>query len=139
MRAGHFSNEQHHPLSRRRGGVRRPGRSGRGAICALPGGSVTTYPGYPGQTYPGYGQPGYGQSGYGQPGYGYNQGYGQNPVGQIIDQLLGNRYTVSDRTAISQCASAVMSQAQTQYRGYGAYGGNRGTAASTALPLRRCG
>jgi len=86
---------------------------------------VTTYPGYPGQTYPGYGQPGYGQPGYGQPGYGYNQGYSQNPVGQIIDQLLGNRYTVSDRTAISQCASAVMSQAPTQYRGYGAYGGNQ--------------
>jgi hypothetical protein len=46
----------------------------------------------------------------GQPGYGYQQGYAQNPVGQIIDGLLGNRYNVSDRQAVSQCASAAMTQ-----------------------------
>jgi hypothetical protein len=76
---------------------------------------------YPPQTYPGqpvYGQPVYGQPGYGQPGYG-----GQNVVGQIIDQLLGNRYNVTDRGAVSRCAGAAMTQAQAQYRGYGAYGG----------------
>jgi hypothetical protein len=98
-----------------------------------PGQPVTTYPGYPAQTYPGYAQPGYPQTGYpqtgyGQPGYGYNQGYSQNPVQQIIDGLLGNRYTVTDRQAVSQCASAAMTQAQAQYRGYNAYGGNQGYA-----------
>src|SRR6185369_2686625 len=51
----------------------------------------------------------------GQPGYGYQQGYSsgygnQGGIGQIIDQLLGggNRYSVSDRTAVSQCANAAM-------------------------------
>jgi hypothetical protein len=64
--------------------------------------------GYPQQAYPGYN---------GQ--YGYNQGYGsQNPVGQIIDQLLGNRYNVTDRQAVSQCANAAMTQAQAQFGGY---------------------
>jgi len=61
---------------------------------------------YP-QTYPGYPQ----------------QGYGNNAVGQIFDQLLGNRYNVTDRQAIRQCASAAMSQASAQYGGGGGYGG----------------
>jgi hypothetical protein len=83
------------------------------------------YPGQPGygyqQAYPGYAQP-----------YGYNQGYtAQNPVGQIIDQLLGNRYTVTDRQAVSRCASAATTQAEAQYggrynQGYGNPGYNRG-------------
>ena len=72
-------------------------------------------PGYgyypPQQGYPQ--QPGYGQPGYGQPGYGYNQ---QNSLGAIIGQLLGNRYNVTDRTAVQQCASAAMAQASSQYR-----------------------
>jgi hypothetical protein len=68
---------------------------------------------YPQQAYPGYAQPGYA---YGQPGYGQ-----QNPVAAIINQLLGNRYNVSDRTAVSQCASAAMVQAQAQYRGQNYY------------------
>lgn len=87
-----------------------------------------TYPqqSYPQQAYPqpGYGQPGYG---YGQPGY--NQGYAQNPVGQIIDSLLGNRYNVTDRQAVSQCASAAMAQAAAQYdngNGYGQRGYGQG-------------
>ena len=63
----------------------------------------------------------------GQPGYGYNQGYGaQNGVGAIINQLLGNRYSVTDRTAVSQCANAAMIQAQARYRG--GYGGQNGYA-----------
>jgi hypothetical protein len=62
----------------------------------------------------------------GQPGYGYNQGYNpaygnEGSIGQIINQLLGNRYSVSDRTAVGQCANAAMVQAQSQYRGN--YGG----------------
>ena len=77
-----------------------------------------------------YAQPAY--PGYAQPGYAYGQqGYAQNPVGQIIDQLLGNRYNVTDRQAVSRCASAVMTQAASQYGGgygnsYGNNGYNRG-------------
>jgi hypothetical protein len=73
------------------------------------------------QPYPG--QPGYG---YAQPGYA--QPFGTNPVEQIINQLLGNntQYTVTDRTAVSRCATAAVAQAQAQYSprsgGYGAYG-----------------
>jgi hypothetical protein len=75
---------------------------------------------YPGQPGYGYAQPGYG---YAQPGYA--QPYGTNPIEQIVNQLLGNntRYTVSDRTAVSRCASAALSQAQAQYGARnGAYG-----------------
>jgi hypothetical protein len=78
--------------------------------------------GYPQQSYPqqAYPQQAYPNQ-YGYPGqYGYsNQGSGA--IGQIIDQLLGNRYSVTDRTAVSQCANAAMIQAQAQYRtqGYG--------------------
>jgi hypothetical protein len=86
-----------------------------------------TYPQYQ-QQYPQYQQP-Y-QQGYPQqasPGYGqgYQQGYSQNPVQQIIDSLLGNRYNVTDRQAVSRCASAALTQAQAQYGGgYGGYGNN---------------
>ena len=81
---------------------------------------------YPQQAYPGYAQPAYG---YGQQRYG--QAYAQNPVGAIVDQLLGNRYNVTDRQAVSRCASAVMTQASSQYgngnnNGYGHNGYNRG-------------
>ena len=62
------------------------------------------------QTYP--------QQGYGQQGYGYQQGTG-NVVTDVIDQLLGNRYNVTDRQAVRQCASAAVAQAQSQYGGYG--------------------
>jgi hypothetical protein len=68
---------------------------------------------YPQQAYPGYAQP-------------YGQSYAQNPVGQIIDQLLGNRYNVTDRTAVSQCASAAMAQASAQYGGGYNQGYNQG-------------
>ena len=101
-----------------------------GALSA-PAAAQSSYPyqSYPVQApqpYPG--QPGYGYSqqafpGYGQPAYGYSQGYAQNPVSQIIDSLLGNRYNVSDRQAVSQCASAAMTQAAAQY---GRYGYNQG-------------
>jgi hypothetical protein len=81
------------------------------------------YPGQPGYNYPqqGYPQQGYPQQGYPQQGYGYpQQGYGypqqQQGIGGIIGQLLGNRYAVNDRTAITQCASAASAQAARQYR-----------------------
>jgi len=99
-----------------------------GALAA-PAAAQTAYP-Y--QSYPQYQQPyaqypqqTYSQQ-YGQPNYGYNQGYSQNPVGAIIDSLLGNRYNVSDRTAVSQCATAAMAQANSQYGGYGYNGGYNG-------------
>jgi hypothetical protein len=81
------------------------------------------YPAYPGQGYPPqYPQqypPQYPQQYPGQP-----YGYGQNPVGDIIDQLLGNRYNVNDRQAVRRCAHAAMAQASAQYGGgYGGYGG----------------
>ena len=87
-------------------------------------------PVYPQQVYPQQAYPGYsGQYGYSQ-GYGSSQGYAQNPIGQIIDQLLGNRYNVNDRTAVSRCASAAMTQAAYQNRGYnqGYNGYNRAAA-----------
>ena len=78
---------------------------------AMPAAAQAPYP-YP---QPAPGQPGYGyyppQQGYGQQGYGYN-----DPIGQAINQLLGNRYNVTERTAISQCASAAVQQASAHYR-----------------------
>jgi hypothetical protein len=74
------------------------------------------YPAYPGQGYPQQYPPQYPQT---NPGYGYNQGYSGNPVTDIIDQLLGNRYSVTDRQAVRQCARAATSQAASQYGGYG--------------------
>jgi hypothetical protein len=72
------------------------------------------YPAYPGQGYPQQYPPQYPQNYPGQP-----YGYGQNPVGDIIDQLLGNRYNVTDRQAVRQCARAATVQARNQYGGYG--------------------
>lgn len=92
------------------------------AQTAYPYGAQPSYPQYqqpytPQQAYPAYQQPSYGQPA-------YNQGYGQNPVSTIIDSLLGNRYNVTDRQAVSQCASAAMAQAASQYGGYGNGYGN---------------
>ena len=55
---------------------------------------------------------------YGQP---YPPGYygNQGTIGAIIDSLLGNRYSVTDRQAVRQCAQAAVDQA---YRQYGQYG-----------------
>src|SRR5687767_7856675 len=66
---------------------------------------------YPQQTYPGYPQQGYPQQ-------------GQNPIQQIIGQLLGNRYAAPDRNAVERCAAAAVHQASAQYRpqGYGQQG-----------------
>jgi hypothetical protein len=101
------------------------------------------YPQYQ-QTYPqqGYSQ-GYQQQaypGYPQQSYGYSQGYNQNPIGQIIDSLLGNRYSVTDRQAVSQCASAAISQSAAQYSGNGynqgynqRYGQNQGYARANSF------
>ena len=62
----------------------------------------------------------YPQSGYPYPGYPQNQGV----IGQIVDQLLGNRYSVSERQAVRSCAVAAMQRAQLQYGRYGnPYGG----------------
>jgi len=96
------------------------------------------------QPYPG--QPGYGYQqgypGYAQPAYGYNQGYAQNPVSQIINSLLGNRYSVTDRQAVSQCASAAMTQAAAQYgnrynQGYGNRGYNPAMRVTSITEVQR--
>src|SRR6476619_568866 len=92
-----------------------------GAQTPYPYGYQPTYPQYPQQqAYPGY-QQGYGQQGYGS----------QGAIGSIIDSLLGNRYNVSDRTAVSQCATAAMTQASAQYRGQG-YGQGYGNGYNNA-------
>ena len=101
------------------------------------------YPGQPGygyqQGYPAYNQ---GYPGYAQPSYGYNQGYAQNPVSQIINSLLGNRYSVTDRQAVSQCASAAMTQAAAQYgnrynQGYGNRGYNPAMRVTSITEVQR--
>jgi hypothetical protein len=63
---------------------------------------------YPQNYPPGYYPP--------QQQYGYGN---QGGIGGIIDQLLGNRYNVNDRSAVSRCASAAMQQAQARYTPYG--------------------
>ena len=90
---------------------------------AAPALAQSGYP-YPQQPYPQYPQPQYPQ-GYPQQGY-QQQG---NPIQQVIDQLLGNRYNVTDRTAVQRCASAAVQQTSAQYRpqgypqqGYNPYG-----------------
>jgi len=70
----------------------------------------------------------------GQPGYGYaqqqgsSQGYAaQDPISQVVNSLLGNRYNVTDRQAVSSCASAAMAQARAEY-GVNGYAGSNGYA-----------
>ncbi len=87
------------------------------AVGGLAAPAAAQYP-YP-QPYPQQYPPAYPQPYPGQPGYGYQQPYGGNAIDQIIGQLLGNRYNVTDRQAVSRCASAAMVQAQNQVRGYG--------------------
>ena len=111
--------------------------AGIGALAAPAAAQYNPYPNQPAYNYPAYPGQQYPQQ-YGQtyPGYGYNQGYGYqgttgNPVTDIIDQLLGNRYNVTDRQAVRQCARAATAQAQNQYGGYGGqrYGYQQGIAA----------
>jgi len=74
-----------------------------------------------------YPQPGYG---YPQPGYGY--GYNQNPIGQIVGQILGyGRYPYGNygynqygnqSAAIDQCARAVDARLNGYRGGYYGYG-----------------
>lgn len=84
-----------------------------------PYGYQQQYPQYQ-QTYPPQAYPGYNQ------GYGYTQRTTGNPVTDIIDSLLGNRYNVTDRQAVRQCANAARTQAMQQYGGgyANAYGNN---------------
>jgi hypothetical protein len=91
-----------------------------------------TYPQYPQQTYPQQAYPQQYPQGY--PGYGYSQGYTGNPVTDIIDQLLGNRYNVTDRQAVRRCANAAMTQANAQYgNGYNGYNRGNGNYRVTSI------
>jgi hypothetical protein len=87
-----------------------------------------TYPPYQ-QQYQQVPQPYPGQPGYGYAQQGYpNQGYAaQDPISQVINSLLGNRYNVTDRQAVSQCASAALAEATAQY-GVNGYAGSNGYA-----------
>jgi hypothetical protein len=107
-----------------------------GGLAAPAAAQVYAQP-YP-QTYP----PGYypGQPyGGGYPGYGGGYGYGnQGIIGTIIDGLIGNRYNVSDRQAVRQCAYAAVQRAESQYRPYFggmpyAYQGYNGYVRVTAI------
>lgn len=101
-------------------------------IGALAGPAAAQYPypqpyPYPGQPYPGQPYPGQPYPGQTYPGQPYpGQPYGGNVIGNVIDQLLGNRYNVTDRRAVGQCANAALAQASNQYRGYNPYGGYGG-------------
>ena len=115
--------------------------TGAAALSSIAAPAASQY--YPQQTYPqyqqaypqqAYPQQAYPQQAYPQyqqayPNYGYNQGTG-NPVADVIDSLLGNRYNVTDRQAVRQCANAAMAQAGQQYGGYGY---NRGRMRVTAI------
>ena len=91
------------------------------AIGSLAAPAAAQY--YPQQpTYPQYQQQ-YPQA------YGYGQQYGQvttgNPVADMIDSLLGNRYNVNDRQAVRSCVNAARAQAAAQYSGgYSGYNNN---------------
>ena len=97
------------------------GGAGLAALAGLaaPAAAQAPYP-YPPQTYP---QPGYAypQTGYPQQGYGYPQ---QGGIMGVINQLLGNRYNSTDRSAVAQCAAAAQVQASRQFRPQGAPYGN---------------
>jgi hypothetical protein len=87
------------------------------AVGGLAAPAVAQYypaPPYP-QPYPQTYPPGYPQT-YPQQQYGYGN---QGGIAGIIDQLLGTRYNVNDRSAVSRCATAAMQQAQTRYAPYG--------------------
>jgi hypothetical protein len=96
------------------------GATALGALAA-PAAAQYPYPQQYPQTYPGYPQQSYG---------------GGSAIDQIIGQLLGNRYNVTDRQAVSRCASAALVQAQNQYRGYGqqGYGYQQGYQQGYAYP-----
>jgi len=93
------------------------------AVAGLAAPAAAQY--YPQQPYPqqNYPQQNYPQQGYPQQGYGYPQQ--QGGMAGIINQLLGNRYSVTDRQAVTQCAAAAQAHVMSQYqarRAYGAYG-----------------
>ena len=95
---------------------------------AVPAAAQTSYPYYPQQGYP-QGQ--------------YYPQQGQNVIGQMIGQLLGNRYQTNDRYAVERCATAAINQASAQYgnrsrQGYGYQGqgygyGNQGYHPAMAM------
>jgi hypothetical protein len=77
---------------------------------AAPAAAQTDYP------YQGY--QGYPPQTYSDPG---------NVIGSVIDSLLGNRYNVTDRTAVKTCASASVQEAWRQYgRYWTGYGNENG-------------
>jgi hypothetical protein len=89
------------------------------AIAALAGAAPAAA-----QYYPGYGSP-----------------YGGNPVGQVLNQVLGggfgyNGYGASSQIAVNQCAAVVQQRLGGGYGGYGnnGYGGGRVLGISRVEP-----
>jgi hypothetical protein len=66
------------------------------------------------------------------PGYPYGGGYGGNPVGQVINQVLGGGYggygygANNSQVVVNQCVNAVQARiaGNSGYGGYGGYGYN---------------
>jgi hypothetical protein len=96
------------------------------AGASAPAAAQNAYPYAQPQAYPQAGY-GYGQQGYSQ--YPTTQyPTTQSPIAQVIGSLLGTRYQATDdRTAVSQCASAALAQASSQY-GMNGYAGTDGYA-----------
>jgi hypothetical protein len=73
------------------------------------------------------------------PGYGY-PGYGGNPVGQVINQVLGGGYGgygYNQQALINQCTAAVQQRLGGGYGGYSPYGYNGGYGRGRVLGVSR--
>jgi hypothetical protein len=73
------------------------------------------------------------------PGYGY-PGYGGNPVGQVINQVLGGGYSgygYNQQALINQCTAAVQQRLGGGYGGYSPYGYNGGYGGGRVLGVSR--
>lgn len=78
------------------------------AVLAAAAPAAAQYNPYPNQ--PGYDYPAY-------PGQSPGDAQAQRVIGGIVDALIGNRYDVSDRQAIRQCANAAVQRARSDYSG----------------------
>jgi len=97
--------------------------AGGAVAAALLGAAPAAAQYYPGNNYP---------------------GYGGNPVGQVINQVLGNgygNYGVNSQAIVNQCVNAVQARLNGGYSGYGAspygYGNANGYGQGRVLGISR--
>jgi hypothetical protein len=109
---GDFIYDPLHEIACCGSGARLHGRAGRGAIWTAVSANL------PAQRLPALWRRLSHQPYGGYPGYGGGGGV----IGNIIDNLIGNRYQVGDRQAIRSCANAAVQRAESDYRPY--FGGN---------------